>query len=133
MALKLWMAFEAVAPDKESLKDSLQEHIDTLESEDDIELLESEVDEVSEVENPHPNMETGYSQIAELRVEVNGFDRAIQTIINYGPTYVQLEGPDDYNISLREGQEALQNVADTMHQYAQMGVGGVLVSRTEDE
>jgi len=126
------MAFEAVAPDRESLEGTLKDHVETMESEEDLELLESEIDEISEVENPHPDMEKGFSQVAEIRIEIEGFDRALQTVINYGPTYVQLEGPDNYEISLREGQNALQNVTDTMHQYAQMGLGGVLVSRTDE-
>lgn len=126
------MVFEAVAPDRESLEDSLNQHVEMMESEDDIEIIESETDETSEVDNPHPGLEKGFSQVTELRVEVDGFDRAIQTVINYGPTYVQIEAPDRYEMNLREAQDALQNVANTMHQYAQMGPGGVLISRSND-
>ncbi len=130
--LKLWMAFEAVAPERKALEGALEDHVEALGTEERVEIIESEVDEVSEVENPHPDMDIGYSQIAEVRVKLDGFDRAIQTVINYGPTYVQIEGPDDYEMKLREAQEALQNVASTMHQYAQMGPGGVLISRANE-
>ncbi|MFB6190148.1 MAG: hypothetical protein ABEJ91_01110 [Candidatus Nanohaloarchaea archaeon] len=130
MAIELWMVFEAVAPDRDSLKESLEEHIEMLETEDDIEIIESEIDEVSEVKDPHPGLDKGYSQVAEIRVEVEGFDRAIETVVNYGPTYVQIEGPEKYEMSMREMQDSLQNVANTMHQYAQMGPGGVLISRS---
>jgi hypothetical protein len=54
-------------------------------------------------------------------------------VINYGPTYVQIEGPDGYEIELPELQNSLQEVADLVHQYAQMGVGGVLVSNPREE
>lgn len=130
--LKLWMVFEAVAPSEELLGDALQDHIDALESEDDVTIVKSETDEVSEVEDPHPELDKGYCQIAEVTIEIEGFDRAIQTVINYGPTYVQIEGPDDYEMKLREAQDALQNVASTMHQYAQMGAGGVLISKANE-
>jgi hypothetical protein len=130
MAVELWMVFEAVAPDRDSLKESLEEHIEMMETEDDIEITESEIDDVSEVKDPHPGLDKGYSQVAEIHVEVEGFDRAIETVVNYGPTYVQIEGPEKYEMSMREMQDALQNVANTMHQYAQMGPGGVLISKS---
>ncbi|MFB6191447.1 MAG: hypothetical protein ABEJ64_03380, partial [Candidatus Nanohaloarchaea archaeon] len=130
MAIQLWMVFEAIAPEKEALEDSLDDHIEMLETEDDIDIVESEIDDVSEVKDPHPGLEKGYSQVAELRLEVDGFDRAIETVVNYGPTYVQIEGPEKYEMSMREMQDSLQNVANTMHQYAQMGPGGVLISKS---
>ncbi|MFB6213088.1 MAG: hypothetical protein ABEJ07_00785 [Candidatus Nanohaloarchaea archaeon] len=130
MAIQLWMVFEAVAPDEGSLKDSLEDHIEMLETEDDIDIVESEIDDVSEVKDPHPGLDKGFSQVAEIRVEVEGFDRTVETVINYGPTYVQIEGPEKYEMSMREMQDSLQNVANTMHQYAQMGPGGVLISKS---
>lgn len=126
------MVFEAVAPDRASLEESLDDHIEMLESEDDIEIIDSEVDDVSEVKDPHPGLDKGFSQVAELKVEVDGFDRAIETVVNYGPTYVQIEGPENLEMGLREAQDALQNVANTMHQYAQMGPGGVLISKSSE-
>lgn len=133
MAIQLWMVFEAVAPEKEAVEDSLKDHIDMMETEDDLEIVESEIDEVTEVKDPHPGLDRGFSQVAELKLEVDGFDRAIETVVNYGPTYVQLEGPERYEMDMREMQDSLQNVANTMHQYAQMGPGGVLISRTGEE
>ena len=132
MGLTLWMVFEAVAEDEESVK-ALDDHVEALESEEGVEIVESEKDEVSEIKNPHPGLEKGYSQVSELRVEIESFAKAMEVVINYGPTYVQMEGPDRYEIDLREGQEALQNVANTVHQYAQSGLGGVLVSRANEE
>ena len=133
MGLVLWMVFEAVTPEKEGLK-SLEEHIEKLRTEEgDAEVLEVEFDEATEIENPHPGLEKGYSQVCETRVEIDGFDRAIDIMISYGPTYVQLEEPDRIEIDLSEGQNALQNVVDMMHQYAQSGAGGVMISRATDE
>lgn len=132
MGLVLWMVFEAVTPEEEGLE-SLEEHIEKLRSEDDAEVLEVEFDEATEIENPHPGLEKGYSQVCEARVEIEGFDRAIDILISYGPTYIQLEEPDRIEIDLAEGQNALQNVVDMMHQYAQSGAGGVMISRATDE
>lgn len=133
MGVKLWMAFEAVAPNKEAVEGSLKDHIETLGSEEEVEIIERETEEVSKVQNPHPDLEEGYSQVSEIRVDVDSFAKAINLVLHYGPTYVQVEGPDEYTMELKESQEALQKVANTMQQYAQKGLGGVLVSKSADE
>ncbi len=133
MTVKLWMVFEALAPDREGLEESMDDHLEKLESEKGVEVVESEMDEVSKVQDPHPSLEEGFSQVCEVRTEIDSFSKAVELVINYGPTYVQLEGPDNYDMGLAEGQETLQNVANTMHQYAQMGAGGILISRASED
>jgi hypothetical protein len=68
-----------------------------------------------------------------MRLDVDTFTRAVDVCVDYGPTYVQVEGPEKLEMDLKETQESLQKVVDTMHKYAQMGAGGVLVSRTNPE
>jgi hypothetical protein len=126
------MVFEAVGEEEDAVEDSMDEHVDTLKAEDGIEVKEVDRDDVKKMEDPHPGLEEGYSTVVEVTAEFDGFDTAIQTVLNYGPTYVQIQGPDQYNIGLGEAQDAMQKVASTMHQYAQMGAGGVLVSNTEE-
>lgn len=133
MELVLWMVFEALSPKKEDLKDSLKDHVEMLEEEERLEIMETEFDDIDEMENPHPGLEKGYSQVVETRVKVDGFDKAVQVAISYGPTYIQLEEPDRFEIGLKEGQDALQEVVNTMHQYAQSGAGGVMISRATNE
>lgn len=132
MELVLWMVFEALAPEKDSLEESLQSHIEMLEEEDGVEIIEKEFDEVSEIEKPHPGLEKGFSQVVETRVKVDGFDRAVQIAISYGPTYIQLEEPGRLEMDLKEGQDALQEIVNVMHQYAQSGAGGIMISRASN-
>lgn len=132
MKLKLWMIFEAVAASEDAVEGSLEEHLEKLGNEPDAEIQEQTLEEVEKVENPHESLEEGYSQVAEVVVETPSFEEAIALVINYGPTYIQLEEPDYYELSLKEGQETLQDVADIMRRYAEMGVGGMLVSKTEN-
>lgn len=132
MGVELWMAFEAVAPNKDAVEGALEEHIETLESEDQVEITKQETEEVSKVKNPHPDLEEGYSQIAEVKVDVETFAKCINIVLHYGPTYVQIEGPDEYEMDLKESQESLQKVANTMQQYAQQGLGGILVSKSAE-
>lgn len=133
MSLKIWMVFEAVGATEEGVEDSMNTHIENLESDKGVEIVEKDEDETVEMENPHPSLEKGYSKVIELEVEFENFSTALATVVNYGPTYVQFIEPENFNMGIKEAQESLQKVADTMHQYAQKGAGGVVVSRETDE
>ncbi len=133
MGIELWMVFEAVAESRKDLENSLDDHIEKMKTEKELEIKEYEVEESEEVEDPHPGLDKGFSQVAEVRAEADNYTRAVKTVINYGPTYVQVEGPDMYEMDLPDAQKSLQEVATMMHQYAQMGLGGVLVSNPEAE
>ena len=119
MNVKLWMVFEAVAATEDAVEGSLEDHLEKLDNEPEAEIIESNIDE-------------GFSQVAETVVEASSFEEAVALTVNYGPTYIQMEEPDVYDLSLKEGQEALQNVADIMRRYAEMGAGGMLISKTEE-
>jgi hypothetical protein len=133
MAIKLWMVFEAVGANKESVDESMKNHIENMESNDGIEIVEKEEDETVEMDNPHESLEKGFSKVIEIEVEFKDFTTALETVVNYGPTYVQFLEPENFEMGMKEAQESLQTVADTMHQYAQMGAGGVVVSKETDE
>ncbi|MEF8880885.1 MAG: hypothetical protein V5A72_03585, partial [Candidatus Nanohaloarchaea archaeon] len=98
MKLEIWMVFEAVAATEEGVKDSLEDHLEKIRSESGVEIKESTVDEASKVKNPHPDIEEGFSQVAECRLSVEGFDKAISLTFNYGPTYVNVEAPETYEM-----------------------------------
>lgn len=133
MKVEVWMVFEAVGAEKDGVVKSLEDHVESIENEEGIEITEIEKDEATEIENPHEALEKGYSQVIEMRADFENFQKVIETVINYGPTYVQMEGPDNYELDLKESQDTLQSVANTMHQYAQMGAGGVLISKSSQE
>jgi hypothetical protein len=133
MTIKLWMVFEAVGANKESVDESMKNHIENMESNDGIEIVEKEEDETVEMDNPHESLEKGFSKVIEIEVEFKDFTTALETVVNYGPTYVQFLEPENFEMGMKEAQESLQTVADTMHQYAQMGAGGVVVSKETDE
>jgi len=133
MTVKVWMVFEAVGAEKEGVVKSLDNHIENIESEKGVEITEIEKEQATEIENPHESLEKGYSQLIEMRADFESFQKVVESVINYGPTYVQMEGPDKYELDLRESQDTLQSVANTMHQYAQMGAGGVLISKGAED
>jgi len=127
------MVFEALSPNEQDVEDSLKDHLEKLRSEDNLEVTSVEKEDVEKMEDPHPDLEEGYSQVLEVKADVENFTRAIKTVLNYGPTYVQIEGPENFEMDLSDMQNSLQEVATTMQQYAQMGLGGVLLSRPEED
>jgi hypothetical protein len=131
--INMWMVFEAVGPSREDVEGSLEDHIEKMKSEEGLELTEQNIEEIEKVQNPHPGLEEGFSQVAEIRADASKYTRAVKTVINYGPTYVQIDGPEKFEMDLPDMQESLQEVANTVHQYAQTGLGGVLVSNPEEE
>lgn len=133
MSVKIWMVFEALGPNKEGVEESINEHIEALKSEDGVEVQSIEEDETEKMEDPHPDLSEGYSKVLEVNVEFDDFYKAMEAVINYGPTYIQMEGPDSYKMDLSEAQDSLQKMATTMHQYAQMGAGGVLISQKSSD
>lgn len=133
MTVKLWMVFEAVGPDRETVDEAMKDHLENLDGNEGVDITEREEEDLQEMENPHPTLEKGYSKVVEIRVEIESFARALETVINYGPTYVQFEGPESFEMGMKDAQDSLQTVASTMHEYAQKGAGGVVVSRETDE
>lgn len=127
------MVFEAVGKEKKAVEDSLSDHVESLKTENGVEIEEVEKDTAEEMQDPHEGLDKGFSQVLEMRARFEDFKRATEIVLNYGPTYVQVEEPDVYDMKLKESQQTLQKVATTMHQYAQMGAGGVLISKSSQD
>ncbi|MDY6768920.1 MAG: hypothetical protein SVW02_02320 [Candidatus Nanohaloarchaea archaeon] len=130
--LEVWMVFDVIADDEEAAKESLQDHLDNLEAERSVSSFTAEVDEVSEVEQPSPGVDQGYSQVAEIEMEVSSFAELVELVINYGPTSVDVHAPERVEMDLREVRDALNAVAQIMHQFLQSGAGGMMVSRPSE-
>ena len=131
--IELWMVFEALSPKEDDVNESLDEHVRKLRDEKDLEVSSVNTDEAELMQDPHPELDEGYSKVIEVQAKASTYTRAVKTVINYGPTYVQIEGPESFEMDISDMQKSLQEVANTVHQYAQMGVGGVLVSRPEEQ
>ncbi|MDY6769598.1 MAG: hypothetical protein SVU88_01360, partial [Candidatus Nanohaloarchaea archaeon] len=110
----------------------LQDHLDKLEGERSVSSFAADVDEVSEVEQPSPDLDTGYSQVAEVEMDVDSFAELVEIVINYGPTSVDVTAPEHVEMDLREVRDALNAVAQIMHQFLQSGAGGMMVSRPSE-
>ncbi|MDY6769408.1 MAG: hypothetical protein SVU88_00380, partial [Candidatus Nanohaloarchaea archaeon] len=100
--LEVWMVFDVVAAEEEAAEESLQDHLRQLENERAVSAFAADVDEVREVEQPSPDLDEGYSQVAEVEMEVDGFAELVEMVINYGPTSVDVKAPERVEMELRE-------------------------------
>ncbi len=130
--LDVWMVFHVVAATEDAARESLSNHIEKLESERSVTSFDADVDDIEQVDKPHPELDTGYSQVAEVEMTVTGFDDLIDIVINYGPTSVDIQAPDSVEMDIGEVRNALNSVAQLLHQFLQSGAGGMMVSRPNE-
>jgi len=121
------MVFDVVAATEEAANASLQDHIDNLATETPVSDMETEMEEARKVEQPHPELDEGYSQLCEVECTVNGFAALVDIIINYGPTSVDITAPEQVTMEMGEVRDALNEVAQMMHQFLQSGAGGMMI------
>lgn len=126
--LDVWMVFHVIAATEEAATASLDEHVEQLEAEPAVVSMATEMDEVSEVEQPHPQLEKGYSRVCEADMSVKSFASLVELVINYGPTSVEVTSPDEVTMDIGELRNALNAVAQMMHQFLQSGAGGMMIS-----
>lgn len=130
--LEVWMVFDVVAATEEAARESLDNHLEKLEEERAVVSFTAEKDDIKKVENPSPELEEGYSQVAEVEMEVNSFSELVNIVINYGPTSVDAKSPESVKMDLREVRDSLNSLAQIMHQFLQSGAGGMMVSRPNE-
>lgn len=127
--IETWMVFEVLAKKEDAAVDSLKQHVQKIRDEEGVNVTSAEFEEVEEVENPHPSIDVGYSQIVEVEAEADDFPTLIQIVMNFGPTMIEVKGPDEITLDLAETQESLNLVAEMMQKFLQSGAGGMMISR----
>lgn len=131
--LDVWMIFQVVAATEDAAVESLDDHIEKLENERSVQELTADMDDTQKVEKPHPQVDKGYSRVCEVDLTVDSFANLVNLVINYGPTSVDVKGPDNVSMDIGEVRDSLNSVADMMHKYLHAGVGGMMISRPEDK
>lgn len=129
--IDVWMIFEVLAAEEKVTESSLESHVEKLGNEEGVEITETDFDDVKEVENPHPSLDKGYSQVCEVRCSADDFGTLVKIVLNFGPTMIEVEGPDKIEMNLSEMQDSLNLVAEMMHKFLQAGAGGMMISGDE--
>lgn len=131
--IQTWMVFEVLAGQRDTAEESLQSHVEKLGDRDDLTIESADFDDIKEVDNPHEALDTGYSQVCEVECTVDTFSALIEIVMNYGPTMIDILGPDEITLDLTEAQESMNLVAEMMQKFLQAGAGGMMISRPEDQ
>lgn len=131
--IKVWMIFEVLATEEDTAEESLNRHIENIESLNGVEVLEKEFEPTEEIEKPREDIDKGYSKICETEIRVKDFDLLIQLILNYGPTMVEIMEPEKLELKMNQIQDVINTVANIMHRYLQSGMGGVIISGNENK
>ena len=121
------MAIEVLAATKEAAESALEKHVEKLEKEKKAEVTKKVWGENQEVENPLPKIEKAFSYIVNLEILTQTFEALLYLTMHYAPSNVEILEPTHMKINLAEAQGILNSVASLVHQYAAVGMGGVVI------
>lgn len=121
-------SIEALAINKEVVENSIKEHISHLESSPGIFVYEKNFYDCREVLNPMQGVEMAFSQAVSLKLFIKDLYTALTAIMLFGPSSIEVLGPQKKDISMSEVQNIANNVASLVHQFAAAGIGGIVIA-----
>jgi len=123
------MFFEVMAINEEVSRDMLKTHIEKLKGAPNSLVSDVKFSDVRRVEKPPiMNIEFAWSQICELKFYVRDLDTLISTVYLYGPSSIEIIGPDKILLKAEEMQRIVNAISGLVHQYAQAGIGGIVIA-----
>lgn len=126
--IKTSMMIEAMAISKEAVESALKKHTERMGKEKCAFIYRKDFQETSEVEKPLPDIPKGFSQVVELEMVVENFDRLVYLVLNYGPSSIEILEPRKMELDMGQAQGILTTIATMIHRFAATGGGGMLVS-----
>ena len=126
--IKVGMMIEAMAISKDAAGSALKKHVEKMDNEKDIIIYKKEFKGVEEVEKPLPNIPKGFSQVVDIELVVENFDKLVYLVITYGPAATEIIEPENIKIGMGEAQGILNTLAALIHRFAALGAGGMIVS-----
>lgn len=130
---ELLFSIEALAVNQEVVESSLQEHVNKIKKTENVFVYETNFYETKEVEKPFKNVEKAYSQIVSMKLFIKDLFTLLNTVILFGPSSIEVLGPDKKEISLSEVQNVANQIAGLVHQFAAAGLGGMLIMAPKKE
>jgi len=126
--IEAWFAIEALAVKEDIVKNALELHVKKLSAIKGAFVYETKFSDIKTVEKPLKNIEKGYSQIVELKLFVKNLLTLIKIVMLYGPSSIEILGPNELKIKIDEVQNIANVIATLVHQFASAGVGGIVIS-----
>lgn len=123
----VWLAFEGLAVNEETIKSALEGLVERLETDQKVKIYEKEFLEPVKVENPLKGIKDAWSQVVNIKFVIKSFKDLVQLVIEYGPSAIEVLEPSKSQLQIGDAQDILNNVAGMMHRYAAAGMGGTVV------
>jgi len=127
--MRVWVAFEALAVDQESVGAALSVLVSRMVADERMKVYQHTVGPSERVENPMKGIAEGWSQTAEVEFVIKNFDDLVHIIMEYGPSAIELRAPSSVKLECNIVNSALNGIADTMLRIATMQYGGKLLLR----
>ena len=119
---------EVLAISRDVAEDALAKHVDKLAKEQGVFVYERKFGETQRVEKPLRDIEEAYSKIVSLKLFAKSLSTLMHITLLYGPSSIEVLGPNKKEIDLSEIQHVANNLASIVHQFAAAGVGGIVIT-----
>ena len=119
---------EALAIEKDIVEKSMKAHVEKMEKLRDVLVYETNYLDVIKVEKPMKDIEEAYSQVVKVRFFAKNLVILLSMVMAYGPSSVEILGPDKHEIKAEEAQNVSNLLAGVVHQFAAAGLGGMIIT-----
>jgi len=126
--IRCWFAIEVMAVRKDVVEQALGRHVEKMEKIPSVFIYKKDFKEIKKVDNPPKGVEEAYSQVVDLELFVKDLFSLINVVIVYGPSAIEILGPDKLDVSIEELQNLTNLIAGLIHQFAAAGLGGMVIS-----
>jgi len=125
--IKSRMMIEVLAGTESAAKSALEKHVEKMEKEKNIFISNKIFHDIEKVDNPLPNIPTGYSYIVEIEIIAQTFEKLVNIVMNYGPSSIEILEPSSIKMDIGEAQGILNSLAAILHRFAASGAGGIVI------
>ena len=129
--LEVWFSIEVLGIDENIAKDSLAKHVEKLSHVKDTFVYEKDFKDIKKVKNPLKGVEEAYSQVVNVKFFVKSLPTLLNIVLTYGPSSVEIIGPDKKDVNAAEIQDIANVLAGLVHQFAAAGAGGIVITPEE--
>jgi hypothetical protein len=130
--IRTWMAFEVQGVSKEIVESAMKQHVSKIKNEKNTNVFKEDLKDAIKIKAPpqfkQRKINNLYSQVVEITLLTEDFETLTNIVINFGPSAVEVLGPKELKLTMRELQNVLNSVTDMMHKFAAAGLGGLLIS-----
>ncbi len=126
-----WFIFDTQGVDKKKIKEILEKLMKQFENEKGLKLVTKTYSKPKKTE-PVPQLkqqgiDSVYSMLLEAEIVVKDFETMVRIVMTYGPTALEILGPDEIKLDMRSAQNSLISVSEMMHKFAIAVQGGVTI------